>query len=300
MKKNPVVSVLSIVLVATCLVCMLSLFACSSEESSMSEEIAPEDPKYTVQLFVDCEQNLIFSRYDVDVIVDGDEVGNIEHGSEATFELSLTKGQHELKFEREGDSEPDGRTAFIVGDEGDKLSYEIKCTSDQIEIESIRDEGEDQSDNDATEEGDSEEQEPAEEDVTKEEKPAQKDPEEPETHTTENEVDSTPKEEAKPSKYEYALVRRMSNYDLYYLIDLDEMTATYFGTNDSGSMVLPCSGDLDKGLTIDYGDEGFVEHLQYKKQGDDSVVVLIDANGFDWEYEKTDIAEAEAVLASVS
>ncbi len=64
-------------------------------------------------------------------------------------------------------------------------------------------------------------------------------------------------------------------------------------------MVLPCSGDLDSGLTIDYGDEGFVEHLQFKNQGDDSVVILTDASGFDWEYTKADVAEAEAVLASV-
>ncbi|MBQ3300929.1 MAG: hypothetical protein IJH04_02030 [Eggerthellaceae bacterium] len=109
-----------------------------------------------------------------------------------------------------------------------------------------------------------------------------------------------PEPEPEPSKYEYAYVKRGPQYDLYYLIDLDEMTATYFGTNESDSMVEPCSGDLENGLTIDYGDYGFQEHLQYKVPGDDSVVILIDGNGFEWEFTKVDVAEAEAVLASVS
>ena len=107
-------------------------------------------------------------------------------------------------------------------------------------------------------------------------------------------------EAAAASKYEYAYVRRMSNYSVYYLIDLDEMTATYFGTNDSGSMIASCSGDLENGLTIDFSDYGYTEQLQFKRSGDDSVAVLIDANGLDWEYTKTDVFDAEAVLASVS
>ena len=108
-----------------------------------------------------------------------------------------------------------------------------------------------------------------------------------------------PVPEPEASKYEYAYVRRLSNYDLYYLIDLDEMTATSFGTNDSSVMVLPCSGDLESGLTIDYVDDGFQEHLRFKTSGNDTVAILTDAFGSEWEYTKTDAAQAEAVLASV-
>ena len=294
MKRNPLTKLTSIALLAACVAVVLSLTACSSGESEEPEEQVPEEPEYTVQLYIDCEQNLIFSRYDVDVMVDGDEVGNVEHGSDATFELSLAKGQHEMKLEKEGDSEPDGKTTFVVEAEGDKFSYRIKCTSDQIEIKSTKGDDEEKADSEA-EEG-SEKQE-AEAEPVKVEEPEEQEPapkEEPE------EQDAAPKEDPKPSKYEYAYVRRMSNYDLYYLIDLDDMTATYFGTNDSGSMTMPCSGDLESGLTIDYADDGFQEHLQFKKSGDDSVAILTDASGFDWEYEKTDVAGAEDVLASVS
>ena len=113
-------------------------------------------------------------------------------------------------------------------------------------------------------------------------------------------AETASKQKAEPSKYEYAYVRHLNNYDLYFLIDLDAMTVTSFGTNDSGSMVLPCTGDLNSGLTVDYVDYGFQEHLQHETPGDDSTLVLIDANGFDWEYTKTDVAKAESVLDSVS
>lgn len=275
MKKSHAASVLSVAFLAACLVGAPLLSACS-DESAAPEEKAPAEPTYAVQIFIDCEQNLIFSKYDVDVMVDGVEVGNIEHGGEATFEVELTQGQHELGFEEEGRTDPDGKTSFVVEGEGDAFAYRIRCTSDQIEIESIEDEPE--------------EQEPAEEAAAEEEEPV----EQPEPSAVEE-----PTPEPEPSKYEYACVKRGPSYDLYYLIDLDEMTATSFGTNGEGSMVLPCTGSLEDGLTIDYGDEGFVEHLQYKRSGDDSVVILTDGSGFDWEFEKVDVAEAEAVLESV-
>lgn len=288
MKKNTRTRILPIALLTLCLANALTLCACSSNQSPTSEEQAPEDPKYTIQLFIDCEQNFIFSKYDVDVIVDGEDAGNIEHGSEATFELSLTKGQHELLLEKEGFSEPDGKTTFVVEGKGDKFAYEIRCTSEQIEIESIK-EAADEPNSEEGEEG-LFEQESIDEKTTEE--PAEKESDEP------KELEG--KKETKPSKYEYAYIREMTGYDLYYLIDLDDMAVTSFGTNDSGSMVMPCSGNLENGLTVDYVDDGFQEHLQFKNSGDDSVLVLTDANGFDWEYTKTDVAEAEEVLASVS
>lgn len=301
MKKSHMKRVLPIAFLVACLVGMSILSACSGEPSE-PEEVVPEEPKYAVQIFVDCDQNLFFSKYDVDVKVDNTEIGNLEHGGEATFEVELTEGQHELVFVEEGSTSPDGKTSFVVEGEGQVFSYRIHCTSDQIEVESIEEEPEEQPSDDAADEAEPEEQEPAESDGASEDVPAEEAGSSKQIEAeplAQEEADDT-QQEVEPSKYEYAFVRRGPNYDLYYLIDLDDMTATYFGTNDSGSMVLPCTGDLENGLTIDYGDEGFVEHLRYKRSGDDSVVVLVDASGFDWEYEKTDVREAEAVLESVS
>ena len=418
MKKNPLMRASSIALIALCMAFVLLLAACSSGEST-TQETAPEEPTYAVQIFVDCEKNLVLSRYDVDVRVDDEKIGNIDHGGEATFEVRLTKGQHELMFEEEGNTSVDGKTSFVVEGEGDKYSYSIKCTRNQIEIETTKVEAEVQpidmqvvsygsvsievpstwtvvdaengkyvypeyggqlylyalgfglgqmsadeahasyigaiqDSEEFTVTGDAEvgkigvadtyrneieyrvddlylrgaieliltedesyaiifaipdssyDQHPDDVDLTldsiKYDETVTPTPTEgsgAEGETVAEGSDVLEEQEPTPSKYEYAYARYMSSYDLYYLIDMDEMEATYFGTNDSGSMVLPCSGDLDSGLTIDYGDEGFVEHLQFKNQGDDSVVILTDASGFDWEFTKADVAEAEAVLASV-
>lgn len=477
MKKSLVSRVLSIVLLAACLVGIPLLSACSSGETAEPEEVVPEEPTFAVQIFIDCDQNLIFSRYDVDVKVDGENIGNVDHGGESTFQVNLTKGQHELVFVEEGRTSPDGKTSIVVNGEGEKYSYRIHCTRDQVEIKSIAEEKKEASteqasdtrvvshdgasievpgawkvqdaeggkyieteyggiaflysnnieepippanetyalfvsgiqesgqysfagqaeeikigeavafkdkttflyegasypgkslivlsehkvyllffvmpdsvydehssdidaiigsiklDNpsapvflddsaEAKQEGDApdeekntEETEPATdnevaeeaeavaeemstkvEDATEDAEAAQ----EAEAEETKEDAEATQEAEVEPSKYELAFVRRMNEYSLYYLIDLDEMTATSFGTNDSGSMVLPCTGDLENGLTIDYGSEGFTERLQYKSAGNDSKAILIDGSGFEWEYEKTGVAEAEAVLASVS
>lgn len=313
MKKNPITKLLSLAFLVACLVGVMALSACSSNEPAAPEEEVPEDPEYSVQLFIDCEKNLIFSRYDVDVMVDGELVGNVEHGSEATFELSLKKGQHELVLEQEEASEPDGRTSFVVEGEGDKFAYRIGCTADQIEIESIKEEADDRSNDEEKTEEESDEQVAAKNETTKEDdsskeeaatdedKSNKEDKSDKQAESSKkNEANSTPNKETKPSKYEYAYVRRLQDYDIYYLIDFDDMAVTYFSTNDAGSMVLPISGTLKSGIMIDYGDYGFQEHIRLKTPGSDKVIIVTDGSGFDWEYMKTDASEAETVLASIS
>lgn len=53
------------------------------------------------------------------------------------FEVSLSKGQHELVFREAGESEPVGKVDFVVEGEGDSFSYEIHCTRNRIKVDSI-------------------------------------------------------------------------------------------------------------------------------------------------------------------
>ncbi len=124
----------------------------STTEEPAKEESPSEEPRHAVELLVDCEKNVRFSRYDVDVEVDGERVGTVEHGSKATFALSLAEGQHELVFREAGESEPEGRADFVVEGEGDSFSYQIHCTRNKIKVEPIEDEAEGQSESDAKEE----------------------------------------------------------------------------------------------------------------------------------------------------
>ena len=124
----------------------------STTEEPAKEESLSEEPRHAVELLVDCEKNVKFSRYDVDVDVDGERVGTIEHGGRATFALSLAEGQHELAFREAGEAEPEGKVDFVVEGEGDSFSYEIHCTRNKIKVEPIEDEAEGHSENDAKEE----------------------------------------------------------------------------------------------------------------------------------------------------
>ena len=89
---------------------------------------------YPVQITIDCAENLAFSRYDVNVIVDDTAVANIDHGTKNTLQLSLAPGNHTLSVEKEDDPSVDGHTSFVV-DGKESLSYKVRCTKDQVEVE---------------------------------------------------------------------------------------------------------------------------------------------------------------------
>lgn len=233
MKKRAMTKVLPIALLVICMFGILSLSACSSGGSTEQEEAgkASEEPTYAVQIHVDCNQNLMFSKYDVDVKVDGDEIGNVDHGSESTFEVSLTKGQHELVFVEENCKSPDGKTSFVVEGEGDKFSYSIHCESDQIRVKSTNDEAEEQADNETTD--DAAEKDPAKDDNAKNDAP-------------DGSKDSTSNadvgEESKKSGiFEYSYVNHPAtktqySYDVYFLFDEDTHVAVDFTSDGPGDI----------------------------------------------------------------
>ena len=85
--------------------------------------------------------------------------------------------------------------------------------------------------------------------------------------TTTNKVTTTNKSETKESReresiYDYAFVKKGSNYDIYILLDMDDMISRRFVTNgDTGIDVGILSGDIDSRLTItyDFGEEKWNE-----------------------------------------
>ena len=138
MKTSPGFKRLPTTIIVFCLLVTLVLCACSSNRASSDGNSTSEEPKYAVTILIECRKNFMFSKYDVDISVDGEGIGNVEHGGQAEFKTSLTKGQHELVFKKENCTEPDGRTSLVVEDEGDQFSYKISCTHDQIDIEPIK------------------------------------------------------------------------------------------------------------------------------------------------------------------
>ncbi len=99
------------------------------------------------------------------------------------------------------------------------------------------------------------------------------------------------------TKYEKAFLRDMSSYDLYYMFDEDTKEVVYFGTNDTYVQEGVYSGDFSSGVDINWVNDGW--HETFICETDNSVTVLTDGNGYDWEYEVCDVENAQEILDSI-
>lgn len=114
----------------------LSLIGCGGTEGAKDAASTPQG-EHQVTIDVECESNLLFSRYDVDVFVDDVNQGTIDHGATRSFDLSLDDGNHTLRFAEKDDSSVDGSVEFEVSKKT-SLKYRIHCTDSQIEVEEIK------------------------------------------------------------------------------------------------------------------------------------------------------------------
>ena len=115
---------------------VIGLTACQSEQSETNQEEKMQVEKFAVQVEIACEENLLFSRYDVNIFIDGELLGTLEHGATDTYTAELVEGEHTLKAEKEDESVVDGTVEFEVS-ENTELSYQLSLSRDQIEIEKI-------------------------------------------------------------------------------------------------------------------------------------------------------------------
>lgn len=118
----------------------ISICACGKDKSIIPQNTTSEPttsaPKYNLQLDVDCAQNLIFSTYDVKVIIGFNTVATLKHGAEETYNKDVTAGNHSIRFEKSDDSSVKGETTVdISGDT--KIKIEISCYNDHIDVKPV-------------------------------------------------------------------------------------------------------------------------------------------------------------------
>ena len=99
--------------------------------------ISVDEPEYAVSLEIECVENILFSKYDVDVYVDDSMQVTISHGTTETYNLNLTKGVYEIKFVSAEDDEVTGGVSIDIYQD-ESLKYKISCTSSQINVETIQ------------------------------------------------------------------------------------------------------------------------------------------------------------------
>ena len=122
------IGIITIIIIATA-----AAIALGANGSKKTNEPVQDAPGYQVHLSVDCSENLLFSRYDLAIYVDSEQVGTLDHGAEDSWDLTLDKGQHTLRVQKKDDSSIDGRKTFKV-DQNEKVSCTVYAKHDQIEI----------------------------------------------------------------------------------------------------------------------------------------------------------------------
>jgi|GEM_PF-6568519 len=91
---------------------------------------------YHVTIHVDFISNLIFSKYDVDLLVNSETKGTLTHGVDQDFELDLEPGANTLTFKNTESSSVKGEVSLMV-DRDMEISYQISCHSDKVTVEDI-------------------------------------------------------------------------------------------------------------------------------------------------------------------
>lgn len=104
--------------------------------SSTKIEITYYVIKYTINIRVEFESNLIFSRYDVNLMVNGTKKGEIKHGTSLDFRLRIRAGENMLTFVNTQDSNVNGSIKITVESDLD-VTYKIAAFNDKVTIENI-------------------------------------------------------------------------------------------------------------------------------------------------------------------
>ena len=92
--------------------------------------------KCSVKIHVDFIPNLIFSKYDVNLLMNGIEEGTLAHGEDQDFEFSVDPGEYTLTFESDESSSVKGEVTLKV-DCDVEASYKISCYSDKVSVETL-------------------------------------------------------------------------------------------------------------------------------------------------------------------
>lgn len=116
------------------------------------------------------------------------------------------------------------------------------------------------------------------------------------TQTTKATPTPVPTDITKANDKRLAFRREGTNYTIYYVIDIDEMKAYYFTSNDTKPTVGTIEkGDLKNGLTVKYPYDGGTDIISYSK-GNKNKIVVRDQNGFEWSFDICYLSEAEGIL----
>lgn len=293
--------------------------------------ISVAEPEFDIALEVECVENWIFSKYDIEVSIDDEFEGTIPHGDKETFDVVLKRGKHTISFESAEDDTLDGEIDVNITKK-ETIKLKISCSSFGIDVEIIAgseskdDSGESNISDDTTQAtqiamlGDSSAYKDQDKDdvekqfkdmgftnvslveVTTEEstdddkvttvKANSKSFKKDDKFDIDTKIEIVYLKYQKPnSDYEKAFVRKLSNYSLYYMFDLDTKKVVTFSTQDTYVDKGTYSGDFNTGVTITWDHGEWTEKFTNRDGSD--VAIMVDGNGNDWLYDVCEIQTAQ-------
>lgn len=89
--------------------------------------------KYTVNLNLTFISNWIFDKYDVTVLVNGEEYSQLKHGEDSEMSLRLKEGMNTISFTNSENSDVRGMIEMNVDSDID-ASYYLSCYNDRVEL----------------------------------------------------------------------------------------------------------------------------------------------------------------------
>ena len=98
--------------------------------------IKVEEPEYNVEIEIECVENWIFSKYDVEIYIDDDYEDTLTHGDTETYSFILTKGTYTIKFVSAENDELTGEVKVDIA-KNEELKFKILCSSFGIDVECI-------------------------------------------------------------------------------------------------------------------------------------------------------------------
>ena len=112
------------------------VFAVLFGAASFCVKSAKAAGNYRITLDVDFDENMIFSRYDVDVYINSEKVSTQSHGEDFKIEFDAPEGSNTIYFYEHNDRSVGGKIVMSVT--GDMLvSCNIHCNSDKIQVKNV-------------------------------------------------------------------------------------------------------------------------------------------------------------------
>ena len=93
--------------------------------------ISIAEPEFDIAIEVECVENLIFSKYDVEMSIDDEFKGTIPHGDKKSFEVVLKRGKHTISFESAEDDTLDGEVEVEIT-KNETIKLNISCSSSEL------------------------------------------------------------------------------------------------------------------------------------------------------------------------